>query len=460
MVENKSKQLTTVLNALNSLSPSDVFNFAAHKIDASQKSVEQQVADAIEFDHPYIPDLSQQFASNITPILQGLLLSVSQQALEKGHQDAMVQYESVEDEHIKQLETQLNELKIKSSKLETDNLALEDIIEAKDAELELFKSELGDVTTEQDKQLKHLTEQLNLAELQLAKQKEQNEAQSTKLKQLIEDRRAEHHNQDSRLTEVKKVFTDEIESLKAGIHSKNNEVDTLNQQLKAAKGRLSIIGEEHQVLSQETSEHTKSLQSMLESKEATLRQLNTEKERLEGFIKEQAQSIENLELKNKTQHSDIDEQKALVNELELNLAESSQESEGRLNHLKQNLSQETEQLKEKIQAQSVLISDETVINQGLKDKLTTFENTKQSDLDTIAQLRRQLEMQDNALNREQQRNNSLVNRIEKDSQQVRGAYESIRSENIELTDRVEELEAKVTEFKLKFEYAQKQLTTD
>lgn len=460
MVENKSKQLTTVLNALNSLSPSDVFNFAAHKIDASQKSVEQQVADAIEFDHPYIPDLSQQFASNITPILQGLLLSVSQQALEKGHQDAMVQYESVEDEHIKQLETQLNELKIKSSKLETDNLALEDIIEAKDAELELFKSELGDVTTEQDNQLKHLTEQLNLAELQLAKQKEQNEAQSTKLKQLIEDRRAEHHNQDSRLTEVKKVFTDEIESLKAGIHSKNNEVDTLNQQLKAAKGRLSIIGEEHQVLSQETSEHTKSLQSMLESKEATLRQLNTEKERLEGFIKEQAQSIENLELKNKTQHSDIDEQKALVNELELNLAKSSQESEGRLNHLKQNLSQETEQLKEKIQAQSVLISDEAVINQGLKDKLTTFENTKQSDLDTIAQLRRQLEMQDNALNREQQRNNSLVNRIEKDSQQVRGAYESIRSENIELTDRVEELEAKVTEFKLKFEYAQKQLTAD
>jgi chromosome segregation ATPase len=460
MVENKSKQLTTVLNALNSLSPSDVFNFAAHKIDASQKSVEQQVADAIEFDHPYIPDLSQQFASNITPILQGLLLSVSQQALEKGHQDAMVQYESVEDEHIKQLETQLNELKIKSSKLETDNLALEDIIEAKDTELELFKSELGDVTTEQDNQLKHLTEQLNLAELQLAKQKEQNEAQSTKLKQLIEDRRAEHHNQDSRLTEVKKVFTDEIESLKAGIHSKNNEVDTLNQQLKAAKGRLSIIGEEHQVLSQETSEHTKSLQSMLESKEATLRQLNTEKERLEGFIKEQAQSIENLELKNKTQHSDIDEQKALVNELELNLAESSQESEGRLNHLKQNLSQETEQLKEKIQAQSVLISDEAVINQGLKDKLTTFKNTKQSDLDTIAQLRRQLEMQDNALNREQQRNNSLVNRIEKDSQQVRGAYESIRSENIELTDRVEELEAKVTEFKLKFEYAQKQLTTD
>jgi chromosome segregation ATPase len=199
---------------------------------------------------------------------------------------------------------------------------------------------------------------------------------------------------------------------------------------------------------------------MLESKEATLRQLNTEKERLEGFIKEQAQSIENLELKNKTQHSDIDEQKALVNELELNLAESSQESEGRLNHLKQNLSQETEQLKEKIQAQSVLISDEAVINQGLKDKLTTFENTKQSDLDTIAQLRRQLEMQDNALNREQQRNNSLVNRIEKDSQQVRGAYESIRSENIELTDRVEELEAKVTEFKLKFEYAQKQLTAD
>jgi chromosome segregation ATPase len=460
MVENKSKQLTTVLNALNSLSPSDVFNFAAHKIDVSQKSVEQQVADAIEFDHPYIPDLSQQFASNITPILQGLLLSVSQQALEKGHQDAMVQYESVEDEHIKQLETQLNELKIKSSKLETDNLALEDIIEAKDTELELFKSELGDVTTEQDNQVKHLTEQLNLAELQLAKQKEQNEAQSTKLKQLIEDRRAEHHNQDSRLTEVKKVFTDEIESLKSGIHSKNNEVDTLNQQLKAAKGRLSIIGEEHQLLSQETSEHTKSLQSMLESKEATLRQLNTEKERLEGFIKEQAQSIENLELKNKTQHSDIDEQKALVNELELNLAKSSQESEGRLSHLKQNLSQETEQLKEKIQAQSALISDEAVINQGLKDKLTTFENTKQSDLDTIAQLRRQLEMQDNALNREQQRNNSLVNRIEKDSQQVRGAYESIRSENIELTDRVEELEAKVTEFKLKFEYAQKQLTTD
>ena len=147
----------------------------------------------------------------------------------------------------------------------------------------------------------------------------------------------------------------------------------------------------------------------------------------------------------------------MVSKLELSFTQSSQESEGRFNELKQSFSQEKDKLKEKVQVQLALMSDEAAIKQELKDKLSTFENTKQDDLDTIAQLRRQLEMQDTVLNREQQRNTSLVNRIEKDSEQARGAYESIRSENIELIDRVEDLEAKVTEFKLKFEYAQKQL---
>lgn len=42
MGENKSKQLNEVLSALNSLSPSDVFNLAAEKVNASQESIEQQ----------------------------------------------------------------------------------------------------------------------------------------------------------------------------------------------------------------------------------------------------------------------------------------------------------------------------------------------------------------------------------------------------------------------------------
>ena len=186
--------------------------------------------------------------------------------------------------------------------------------------------------------------------------------------------------------------------------------------------------------------NTQSLQSERDAKETMQQQFESEKEDL-GTIKAQDDIIEKLELTNQKQNSEIDEHQAQVSKLEQSLAESSQESESRLNDLKENLNQETEQLKEKVQAQEALISDEAAINQELKDKLAAIENTQQGDLDPSRSYA-VTEMQDTALNREQQRKTNLVNRIEKDSQQARGAYESIRSENIELTDRVESLKQK------------------
>ena len=461
MGENKSKQLNEVLSALNSLSPSDVFNFAASKVDASQESIEQQVADAIEFEHPYISELSQQFTTNLAPVLQALLLSASQQALEKGHQAAMVQHQNDEDEHIEQLEAQLQEIKKQATQLEQDNQALEDVIVSKEAELEKVTSELSGLTeaehTELNEELSQLTQKLEAAESQLVKQKEQNDAQSTKLKQLIEERRNDEQNQNSKLTELKKVFSDEIEVLKSKVSSKDDELVSLQQELDKARGDFESASEKNESLSREATKDSETLRSMLEDKEKALQQFEKDKQQLDTKGKEQADIIGKLEQQNKLLTSDIEEQKELVSDLSQKLDKTSQESEGRFNDLKKNLSEETAALKDKVATQAEALATETAKNQELTDKLVNFENTKQDDQDLISQLRRQLEAQDTALNREQGRNNSLLSRIEKDSQQARGAYESIRSENLGLNDRVEELEAKVTEFKRKFEYAQKQL---
>jgi len=461
MGENKSKQLNEVLSALNSLSPSDVFNLAAGKVDASQEIIEQQVADAIEFEHPYISELSQKFTTNIAPILQSLLLSASQQALEKGHQAAMVQHQNDEDEHIQQLETQLAEVKKKASQLELDNQSLEDTISEKEAALEKVTEELNRQSEEQygefSEKITQLTESLETAELHLNKQKEQNEAQSNKLKQLIEERRAEHQNQDQKLVEVKKVFTDEIEMLKHESVNKDDVIAELKQQLDKVSGELNSIHQQHESFSQEANKDSETLRSMLEDKEKSLQQFEKEKAELESQVKDQNEIVGKLEEQNKLLCSDIEEHKEQVSELSGKLADISKESEGRFNDLKKDLTQESSALKEKVKAQADALSEETAKNQELLEKLSLLENAKQDDQDLISQLRRQLEAQDTALNREQGRNSSLLSRIEKDTQQARGAYESIRSENISLNDRVEELEAKVTEFKLKFEYAQKQL---
>ena len=461
MGENKSKQLNEVLSALNSLSPSDVFNLAADKVDASQESIEQQVADAIEFEHPYISELSQKFTTTIAPILQSLLLSASQQALEKGHQAAMVQHQNDEDEHIQQLETQLAEVKKKASQLELDNQSLEDTISEKEAALLKVTEELNRQSEEQygefSEKITQLTESLETAELHLNKQKEQNEAQSNKLKQLIEERRAEHQNQDQKLVEVKKVFTDEIEMLKQESVNKDDVIAELKQQLDKLSGELNSIHQQHESFSQEANKDSETLRSMLEDKEKSLQQFEKEKAELESQVKDQNEIVGKLEEQNKLLSSDIEEHKEQVSELSEKLADISKESEGRFNDLKKDLTQESSALKEKVKAHADALSEETAKNQELLEKLSLLENAKQDDQDLISQLRRQLEAQDTALNREQGRNSSLLSRIEKDTQQARGAYESIRSENISLNDRVEELEAKVTEFKLKFEYAQKQL---
>lgn len=462
MGENKSKQLNDVLSALNSLSPSDMFNLAATKVETSKESIEQQVADAIEFEHPYISELSEQFTTNIAPILQALLLSASQQALEKGHQAAMVQHQHDEDEHIQQLETQLQEIKKQVTQLEQDNHQLEDALAEKEAEVEKVTSELSGITEEQHTQLtekiSQLTSQLEASETQLEKQKEQNNAQSDKLKQLIDERRSDSESQDQRIIELKKVFTEEIEALKGQLKEKESEVATTQAELDSTKQALSDVNEQHETLSESSSKDSETLRSLLHDKETELQQSTKECANLDAQVKESREISAKLEQQNKLLAADIEEHKIQVSELSESLEKATKENEGRFNDLKKSLSQESLDLKEKVSAQAEALASETAKNQEISDKLLHLENSKQEDQDLISQLRRQLEAQDTALNREQGRNTSLLSRIEKESQQARGAYESIRSENHGLNERVEELEAKVTEFKLKFEYAQKQLS--
>ena len=63
-------------------------------------------------------------------------------------------------------------------------------------------------------------------------------------------------------------------------------------------------------------------------------------------------------------------------------------------------------------------------------------------------------------NDERQRNESLRSRIDNDSKQARQAFDSLRSEHLELKDELEQAQEKMMEYKLKFDYAQKQLQSD
>jgi len=127
--------------------------------------------------------------------------------------------------------------------------------------------------------------------------------------------------------------------------------------------------------------------------------------------------------------------------------------------LKKDLREETRRLEAALlEAQSNIETLEQD-KKGFIEQVDKLKEQSIEDKDEILKSQSKLEAQDNELNFAKGRNSSMQSRQETEIHQARTAYESLRSENIEHTQTIEDLEAKVMEFKLKFEYAQKQLVS-
>lgn len=478
MGESQGKQLTDILHTLLTTPNDDVYKGVATKIDSSCDLVEQQLATALENDHPYISDISQQLAVNLTPYLQAALLSAAQQALEKGHQAAMVQHQSEEDEQLHILQVELDELKKQQQKWLQKNETLQADLKQQTAHY----TELSEQLDEQKKRAERLeqenqhhaeqaqntstladertqlAEKLTHAEALLEKQKEHNEAQSTKLKQLIEERRLLNQEQEAQNIKKSAAFSDEIDSLKEQLLAKKIAYEELETQSQEKITHLEQSTDSLQQKLKQISASSGKNESKLTALESDLEQANITRQELAKSHEQQVITLTKVEEQNKQLNLDIEKLRQENLLFKEQLDENAQAQEGRFNDLKKGFSNETQELKLQLEDKVAQIAELEAQTKTLENAKLASEQNNEASQDLVKRLQKQLEQQDSALNLEQGRNTSLLSRLEKDSQQARGAYESVRNENLTLNERIEELEAKVTEFKLKFEYAQKQIT--
>jgi excinuclease UvrABC helicase subunit UvrB len=77
MSQSQGKQLADIINTLIRITPRDTYEMVASQIDTSVDDVTKQIQDSVEFDHPYITDLSKAFSEQLTPLLHAMLISAS-----------------------------------------------------------------------------------------------------------------------------------------------------------------------------------------------------------------------------------------------------------------------------------------------------------------------------------------------------------------------------------------------
>lgn len=579
MVGSQSKQLHELLQAFTSTSEVDVFQPMAERLELQPSEARSALLNEISTKYPYIEQTSTQLIDLLMPQLQGFMLAACQQALEKGHQAAMVQQQSDEDEQLnkaleqlavlnkkysaqsKELEAseqlnikQIEELKVlhnaqklnedKNSEFENEFSKLKIAFEDASEENSVIKKQLDESQIEIEK-FQHLIEQTDHA---LTKQKEHNALQSTKLKELITQRSEETSSLDEKfdqyaqevnlLKEENKALASEDEQKIKIISGKAQEIAALNKAIERLDSsskekdlvieRLQKLGDsltskelefeqENKKLIEALNDSKKALAgsnndlSNIEKKNATISESNhkykNENARLldemnkleqdlsvtrddfEALEKDSKDKLETQEINSKAQIKTLSEQsesqiaaleqesKAKMEELEQqyqvkleelekqakalkeNAEASTTKNEGRFNDLKKDLREETKRLEASlIEAQNNIAS----LEQDKKEFIDQVSQLKELEIeykDEILKSRSKLEAQDNELNFAKGRNSSMQSRQETEIHQARTAYESLRSENLEHIQTIEDLEAKVMEFKLKFEYAQKQLAS-
>ena len=529
MGEFQGTQLHQLLQSLESVSAKDTLHKVAQELSIEPVALHANLTDTISVGHPYIDQVSQQLIEIMTPQLKGLMLVACQQALEKGHQAAIVQHQADEDEAIKALEEQIKSLQKINTDLEAQSRVEHENAQHTQDELDSLKEQLLEleavkaqfdalqVSTQEQAQAQQdlhnqleekttlqqkLSEQLQQSELALAKQKELNALQSNKVKQLIEERSQENASLDDRLKQQERHYQKELADIKTALVDMEGELEQSQQavaeQQKISANHVKKIQDYQEQLQDKTEllshiEHAsesslQQLDALSKEKDALAKQLENEQQSLSSLKAqfEQANTrFKQIESNNETLQASLDAKEQELSTLQNSVAsleeahsaltqeydnlvqinnefkdkaeEQAKKHDGRFNDLKKDLFAESKLLKAELEQALANIVTLEQSREQLSEQLSELRVKEKGYQDAIAEKESLLANQDSALNMAQGRNSSLVSRLEAESQQARSAYESIRTQNNELTEKIEELEGKVTEFRLKFEYAQQQL---
>jgi len=429
-----------------------------------------------------------QLAQEITNIKQQLADEIDKkEACEQSFQVELTQSNINFTETIERLEHEITQLKSalaqEKEKLfsEQNNLKTElneksansnQTIEKLERELSVQKDQLHQEQTQSNEYKQQSQSQIALSEKKLLKQQQEIQTlkenftalseQEQRLTERLSSVELQRNNSDNKLQKAEASWNETNVLQANNLIEQENQIKELTKQLNTSVSDLEHCQVQHQ-------QQTASLKQESEQKSSQLHnQLEKSKvcdEQQQKVIAEQQARLVGLDEKIKQKIEETQNFKESIKQL------NNEQSQIKQQHLADKKEAET-QYKQQQDAQELSqqkVSELEVKNQELANQLITEQadiNLYQKEVSSLkSQVTLAQEGQENVLNRF----NATREKQEKDNDQVRETIKYLRDENSDMItqnnsqkedfiEQINELEHKLTEYRLKFEYAQKQLT--
>ncbi|MCJ8320489.1 MAG: hypothetical protein MJK12_12700 [Colwellia sp.] len=422
------------------------------KIAASEKQIQELVTNKAKLEQSEATLIKSDSAKVVALDLQSRQISELQLQVNNANSEL----EQAQLEQSKLIATKANDLGQEKQQVIELNGKVEKLNEqiklSEDKQKQVIESEEQHKkqTISLNEQITQLTEQLEVsAEKQKQASTSADEQQQVTIKALNKE-------QDALIaiiaTHKEKEFANE-EALKKNNNEADNtkqQIEKLTSELVTEKQKLDEQLKQLQTLKQENSEQDKN-QSVATDKVSALESANSELQMQRDSLQvEQQKSNDKLQLVAKDyqeQISKLNDKQSVEEKRFITDSQLLKDSHVALETEKQTLQAQLRELQEKVDGNEA----------DLANKQTSADQYQEN----LVSLEAQLKEAKSDYNNTQQRIDNAKAKFDSDSDQARETIKYLRDENHEITtkyeQRVGELEDKLTEFRLRFEYAQRQL---
>ena len=311
----------------------------------------------------------------------------------------------------------------------------------------------------QNQQISELRDQLNnaLAEQAHAKSEFASKIASTT------NSVSEHQTQAIQFAKQCETLSAQLDDLTKELTQEKARVETLSRQVDEEKTKNATL-EKNRV------EHEDLIKSLQKKDKGHTKEIDSLKAKQAQIEKENESKITQLTeqlTKHKASAESLEKSEALAKKLQIKLESVEQELETQLKALKlegernQTLIKDNDNMQQQIAANAHERDELEQRNQSIAANLSDLEKENQQQQNQIIQLNKELKVSNEQISNVQQRFVDNRDKQESEYTQARETIKYLRDENHELNEKltteVADLETKLTEYRLRFEYAQKQL---
>ncbi|WP_281559134.1 hypothetical protein [Thalassomonas sp. RHCl1] len=377
------------------------------------------------------------------------LADSSKKALLDQKQDQKLEQEKDQEQLQAVLEQQkqtIASLEISEGKLSKDNAAKAATLDIQNKQISSLQQELNETASELERVKSDARQESESA-------REQQEAQQQQVAELSQI----NHMLNKQLAQTQSELDLAVSTAGQDKLSAKEQQQALQQELfELSKSNNKITGD-----LQLKAAELKKLQSVLTNKDSVIKQFTVEAEALQAEKRQQSQLIAEREEQLQQQAGEIEQMLKDAGQREQVLKENLGKADARLGSQQEELAGLRKKLQSEQDKWALQLSDGQSKQEELIAKLKQSDEQVSQYQQQCDELEQKVSGLNNTLKKAEQRLEKNREKFQADGDKARETIKYLRDENFELNSRLEtelgELESKLTEYRLRFEYAQKQL---